>query len=119
MSKSSSASEYIEIPKYFFFSQKGVYSGSKSDRDFNYKVIPNCPKDAKKTLKAYCWRGKNCMEKSEDVVEREFSFDEEGHAAMVKWLEDEMQALPTVELEYLAKTEKARDGAYSEMGDKT
>lgn len=93
---SSSASQYFEIPKFFLFSEKGIFSGSKSDRDFNYKVIPVCPKEGDKCLKANIWSGQNCLEQTENVTTKEFPFSEEGHAEMLKWLESEYLSRPEV-----------------------
>lgn len=85
----SSASQYFEIPKYFVFSQKGIFTGSASERDFNYKIVPNCPKEGDKTLRAYIWSGDNCIDKSENVDMKEFPLSEEGHGEMLKWLEEQ------------------------------
>lgn len=85
----SSASRYFEIPKYFVFSQKGIFTGSASERDFNYKIVPNCPKEGDKTLRAYIWSGDNCIDKSENVDMKEFPLSEEGHDEMLKWLEEQ------------------------------
>ena len=93
---SSSASQYFEIPKFFVFSEKGRFAGSSADRDFNYKVVPVCPKEGDKCLKAYIWAGQNCIDKTEDVTEREFEFSEAGHAEMLKWLEEEYLSRPVV-----------------------
>lgn len=91
---SSSASQYFEIPKFFLFSEKGIYSGSSESRDFNYKVVPKCPKEGDKILKAFVWSGKNCIDKTEDVTEKDFEFSQEGYNEMLKWLEDTFLARP-------------------------
>ncbi len=91
---SSSASKYFEIPKYFVFGEKGIFSGSASERDFNYKVIPVCPKEGDKCLKAYIWSGELSIDNSEDVAEKVFPLSEEGHAEMLRWLEGEYLARP-------------------------
>ena len=90
----SSASQYFEIPKFFLFSEKGIFSGSCSERDFNYKVVPKCPKEGDKCLKAFIWSGRNCIDKSEDVTEKDFPFSEEGYNEMLSWLEASFLARP-------------------------
>ncbi len=92
----SSASKYFEIPKYFVFGEKGIFSGSASEKDMNYKVVPNCPKEGERTLRAYVWSGRNCMYRSEDVIMREFPLSEEGHGQMLQWLEEEYLSRETV-----------------------
>lgn len=86
---SSSASKYFEIPKYFLFSEKGIYSGSAAERDFNYKVVPDCPKEGDKLLKVYVWAGEICLDKAENVTEKTFPLSEEGHGEMLRWLEEQ------------------------------
>ncbi len=86
---SSSASQYFEIPKYFLFSEKGIYSGSASEKDFNYKVVPVCPKEGDKCLKAFVWAGQMCVDKSENATVKEFAFSEDGYKEMLAWLESE------------------------------
>lgn len=92
----SSASKYFEIPKFFVFGEKGIFTGSAAEKDMNYKVVPNCPKEGDKTLRAYIWSGRNCIDKSENVEMREFPLSEEGHAEMLKWLEEEYLSRETV-----------------------
>lgn len=104
----SSASKYFEIPKFFVFSEKGVFAGSASERDFNYKVVPNCPKEGEKSLNAYIWSGENCIDKSENVISRSFPLSEEGHAEMLVWLEEEYLKRDTVKLKYERQLEKAK-----------
>ena len=84
----SSASKYFEIPKFFVFGEKGIFTGSAAEKDMNYKVVPNCPKEGDKTLRAYIWSGRNCIDKSDNVEMREFPLSEDGHAEMLKWLEE-------------------------------
>ncbi len=100
MKGSSSASKYFEIPKIFYISQKGTYSGSVTDRDFNYKAVPICPKEGDKVLRASYWSGKNCLEKSENVTTKEFPFNESGHSEMVKWLEESCLSRDEVKPDY-------------------
>lgn len=109
MDGSSSASKFIEIPKFFFFSEKGIYSGSRSDRDFNYKAVPICPKEGDKLLRASYWSGEKCLDLSSDVVTREFPLTEEGHSEMVKWLDECCLARPEVKLPYKLKQELAEE----------
>ncbi|MGN0642242.1 MAG: hypothetical protein ACI4JJ_03775 [Huintestinicola sp.] len=107
MKGSSSASEYFELPKYFYFSEMGIYSGSRTDRDFNYKVVPVKPKEGEKCLKAFWWSGVKCIDKSEDVVERDFPFSEEGHREMLSWLEEVFLSRKEVPFPYQAKRQLA------------
>ena len=90
----SSASKYFEIPKFFVFGEKGIFTGSASEKDFNYKVVPNCPKEGDKSLRAYIWAGDKCIDKSEGVEMREFPLSEEGHRQMLDWLEEEYLKRP-------------------------
>lgn len=89
MSVSSSCSEIMEIPKFFLFTQGGIYSGGKYDKSFNYKIIPS-----KEDMSVFIWFGKNCIDKSENAEERKFPLSEEGHAEAVKWIEDTYLAAP-------------------------
>lgn len=89
---SSSCSEIMEIPKFFLFTQGGIYSGGKYDKSFNYKIIP-----LKEELDVYIWFGKNCIDKTENVEERKFPMSEEGHSEAVKWIEETYLAAPKTE----------------------
>ena len=86
---SSSCSKLMEIPKFFLFSEGGIYSGGKYDKSFNYKVIPS-----KEDMTCLIWFGKKCADKSENVEKRSFSLSEEGHSEMVKWIEESYTAAP-------------------------
>ena len=84
----SSASKYFEIPKFFLFSEKGIYSGSAEEKDFNYKVVPNAPKEGDKTLRCYTWHGRNCIDMTENVDMHEYPLTEEGYRDMLAMLEE-------------------------------
>ncbi len=101
----SSASQYFEIPKFFVFGEKGIFTGSAAERDFNYKIVPNCPKEGDKSLRAYIWAGEKCIDKSENVQMKEFELSEEGHGEMLRWLENEYLSRPEVKPEYVKKQE--------------
>lgn len=105
---SSSASKYFEIPKYFLFSEKGIYSGSSAEKDFNYKVIPHCPKEGDKLLKAYIWSGENCIGCSEGTEEKDFPLSEEGYEQMLHWLEEQYLSREEVLPPYRRRQELAR-----------
>ncbi|MCM1524691.1 MAG: hypothetical protein NC120_09570 [Ruminococcus sp.] len=105
---SSSASKYFEIPKFFVFGEKGIFSGSAAERDFNYKVVPNCPKEGEKSLRAYIWSGNKCIDKSEGVIMREFALSEDGHAEMLNWLESEYLSREETVPDYVKRQEFAR-----------
>lgn len=105
----SSASEYFEIPKFFFFKEKGIFSGSREDRDFNYKVKPDCPKEGEKLLKAYYWSGRNCIDKSENVTEKAFPLSQEGYDDMLKWLEEQCMSCPQVKTASDLRQERVRE----------
>ncbi|MGN0665533.1 MAG: hypothetical protein ACI4KF_03300 [Huintestinicola sp.] len=109
MKGSSSASEYFELPKYFYFSEMGIYSGSRTDRDFNYKVVPVKPKEGDRMLKAYWWSGVNCIDKSDNVTERDFEFSPEGHGEMLKWLEEVYLSREETLLPYQKKQKLVED----------
>lgn len=105
---SSSASKYFEIPKYFVFGEKGIYSGSAAERDFNYKIVPVCPKEGERLLKAFIWSGENCIDKSENVTEKAFPLSEEGHGEMLRWLEEQYLSREEVLPEYRKRQEFAK-----------
>lgn len=104
----SSASKYFEIPKFFVFGEKGIFTGSAAEKDFNYKVVPNCPKEGEKSLRAYIWAGEKCIDKSENVEMREFSLSEEGHAEMLAWLEEEYLKRDDAKPAYVKKMEEVK-----------
>lgn len=89
---SSSCSKVLEIPKFFLFSEGGIYSGGKYDKSFNYKIVPS-----KEDMTCYIWFGKNCIDKTENVESRVYPLSEEGHSEMVKWIEDSYLAAPYTE----------------------
>ena len=105
----SSASQYFEIPKFFVFGEKGIFTGSASEKDMNYKVVPNCPKEGDKTLRAYVWSGRSCLDKAEDAEMKEFPLSEEGHREMLDWLESVYLSRETV------PTHIYRQRAYKEL----
>ncbi len=80
---SSSASELMEIPKLFLFTEGGTYSGGKYDKSFNYKIIPS-----KEDMTVWIWFGKNCLDKSENAVSKVYPLTKEGHAEAVAWIEE-------------------------------
>lgn len=86
---SSSISEIMEIPKYFLFSEGGIYSGGKYDKSFNYKIVPSGEE-----LKVSVWFGKNCIDKSENVETKTFPSNEEDFMKAVKWIEETYQNAP-------------------------
>ena len=86
---SSSCSKIMEIPKLFLFTEGGIYSGGKYDKSFNYKVVPS-----KEDMTCYIWFGKYCLDKTEQSESRVFPLTPEGHAEMVKWIEDAYLAAP-------------------------
>lgn len=92
----SSASEYFEIPKFFVFGEKGIFSGSAAEKDLNYKIIPHCPKDGERVMRVYIWSGELCLDKTESSQMKEFPLTEEGHAEMLRWLEGEYLSRETV-----------------------
>ena len=92
----SSASKFFEIPKYFLFSEKGIYSGSAEEKDFNYKVVPNAPKEGEKTLRCYTWHGRMCIDMTEDVDMHEYPLTEDGYKDMLAMLEELYQTSETV-----------------------
>ena len=79
-----SASEILEIPKFYYFDSGNDYSGSKGD--FAYKII------TAEKLTAKTWHGRLCSEKAEIEHEAEFERSEEGFKAMISWLEDKYEA---------------------------
>ncbi len=74
-------SKYFDIPKFYYFQSKNVFTGSK-DQTFNYKIIPG------EMLKVQIWHGLVCSDKAEIETEQEFPMDQDGFDAMIKWLED-------------------------------
>lgn len=90
----SSASKLFEIPKFFLFSEGGIYSGSLDCREFNYKVIPHRPKEGEKELEAFVWSGRKCLEKTENSESRRFPLSREGYDEMLGWLEGKCLECP-------------------------
>ena len=88
---SSSYSKIMEIPKFFLFSEGGIYSGGKYDKSFNYKIVPSKSDD---NMTVYIWFGKNCIDKSENVESKVYPLTEEGHADAVRWIEETYLAAP-------------------------
>ena len=86
---SSSCSKILEIPKFFLFTEGGIYSGGKYDRSFNYKIVPS-----KEDMTCFIWYGKNCLDRTESHEEKKFPLTAEGHAEMVKWIEETYLASP-------------------------
>lgn len=90
----SSASKLFEIPKFFLFSEGGIYSGSLDCREFNYKVIPHRPKEGEKELEAFVWRGRKCLDKADNSESRRFPLSAEGYEEMLGWLEGKCLEMP-------------------------
>lgn len=84
----SSASQYFELPKFFLFSEFGIFSGSVSSLDLNYKVIPKKDDDSK-TLNLYIWNGKMCLDKTEESEHTSYPLTQEGYDEMLAHLEAE------------------------------
>ncbi|MBQ5329680.1 MAG: hypothetical protein J6F31_00350 [Oscillospiraceae bacterium] len=87
----SSASEYLEIPKFFVFSVFGIFSGSAGEKDLNYKVVPE-KREGGNVLNLYTWKGMNCLDRTEESTHREYPLTQEGYDEMLKSLEDEYKA---------------------------
>lgn len=75
-------SEYFDIPKFYYFQAKNIFTGSK-DTTFNYKIIPG------ETLKVQIWHGMLCSEKAEIETEQEFPMEQAGFEEMIRWLEQQ------------------------------
>lgn len=56
---------------------------------FNYKV-----QRAGDELKAFCWMGPWCMEKTKDVAAASFPFGQEGIDQAQSWLKEQFDATP-------------------------
>ena len=72
-------SEIFDIPKFYYFESKNIYTGSKGN--FNYKIIPG------ETLVGQVWHGKLCSMKATIEQEQSFSMTQEGFDQLIAWLE--------------------------------
>ena len=61
-------SEIFDIPKFYYFESKNIYTGSKGN--FNYKIIPG------ETLVGQVWHGKLCSMKATIEQEQSFSMNQ-------------------------------------------
>ncbi|MBQ4486452.1 MAG: hypothetical protein II936_05555 [Oscillospiraceae bacterium] len=104
----SSASEFIEIPKFFTFSVFGKFSGSASEKDMNYKVVPEKREDGN-VLNCYVWSGRNCIDKSENVQHTEYPLTQEGFDEMLAFLDNEYKSRPDCELIWKEKAKLAAE----------
>ena len=102
----SSASEFIEIPKFFTFSVFGKFSGRASEKDMNYKVVPEKREDGN-VLNCYVWSGRMCLDKSENVQHTEYPLTQEGFDEMLTYLDNEYKSRPECELMWREKAKLA------------
>ncbi|MBQ8823902.1 MAG: hypothetical protein IJZ64_01570 [Ruminococcus sp.] len=79
------ASEIFDIPKFYYFQSKNIFTGSK-DNFFQYKIIPT------DVLTIQIWHGKLCSMKAKIEIEQTFSMTQEGFDEMIKWLENLYQS---------------------------
>lgn len=70
----------FDIPGIYYFESKNIFSGSRGN--FNYRIVPD------EEMQVSVWHGFICSEKAEIETENSFPITEEGHAQMLKWLEE-------------------------------
>lgn len=75
-----------------WYKNKNPVSGNAGQ--FNYKVLRDGDE-----LCAWCWMGVWCMEKTKDVLEKRFPFEEESVEAARSWLEEQFNSHSRDEIE--------------------
>ena len=77
----------FDIPRVFYFESGNYFTGSRGD--FNFRIDP-----ADGKLQVKTWHGFICSDLAEFEAESEFDLSEEGHAAMLVWLEERYRGNP-------------------------
>ena len=78
-----------DILNFNFFVYKGIFTGSSGG--FRYRIKKDTIQNGEEeenVLRAWCWRGLYCFEKTpEDEIQvKDFTFDEEGRRQAIAWL---------------------------------
>ena len=83
----------IYIPTLHTFAMNNTFTGSCGA--FRFKIVPNVVKATSKevdftqsSIFAQYWHGELCYEKSQMEGESTFPMSEEGRAALIKWLQE-------------------------------
>ena len=70
----------FDIPRIFYFESGNIFTGSR--KDLNFRIVPD-----KENLTVSVWHGFLCSELAEMEDTGTFPLSEEGHTAMLAWLD--------------------------------
>lgn len=70
----------FDIPRIFYFESGNIFTGSRGD--LNFRIVPDSG-----NLTVSVWHGFICSELAETEAAETFSLSEEGHTAMLAWLD--------------------------------
>ncbi len=71
----------FEIPGVYYFEAKNYFTGSR--KNMNYKIVSDG-----KEMTVTIWHGFICSDLAEPEEKNLFPITEEGHKAMINWLEE-------------------------------
>lgn len=75
----------FDIPRIFYFESENIFTGSRGN--LNFRIVP-----ADGNLTVSVWHGFICSELTEMEATETFPLSEEGHTAMLAWLETQYNA---------------------------
>ena len=75
----------FDIPRIFYFESGNIFTGSR--KDLNFRIVPD-----KENLTVSVWHGFLCSELAEMEDTETFPLSEEGHTAMLAWLDTQYHA---------------------------
>ncbi len=75
----------FDIPRIFYFESENIFTGSRGN--LNFRIVPD-----KENMTVSIWHGFICSELTEMEATETFPLSEEGHAAMLAWLETQYNA---------------------------
>lgn len=82
------------VPNLATFQNDNAYLGSFHGLRFRLKPAVRGEGDEKESvIEALVWYGVYCLERSEIVAETSFPLTEEGHSAMLVWLDEQYQLM--------------------------
>ena len=83
----------IYLPTLHSFAMNNIFTGSYGA--LRFRIVPNVVKKTSKevdmeasSMKAECWHGLYCYEKSEIEAVQEFPLSDDGRQAMYRWLKE-------------------------------
>lgn len=83
---------FFYFPNLYTFQNKNAFYGSF--RGLRFYVKPGERgegEELRKVFQCCVWYGEYCLEESEVVAEADFPLDAEGHAQVIKWLDEQYQ----------------------------